>query len=53
MKLSIKIVSLTLAAIFPILLLFSVAFLTRSEFDESFVGALDDKLDRLYSIEEK
>ena len=53
MKLSIKIVSLTLAAIFPILLLFSVAFLTRSEFDESFVGALDDKLDRLYSIEEE
>ena len=53
MKLSIKIVSLTLVAIFPILLLFSVAFLTKSEFDESFVGALDDKLDRLYSIEEE
>lgn len=53
MKLSIKIISLTLAVLMPLIMLFSVAFIAKSEYDESFVASLDDKLDRLYSIDEK
>lgn len=50
-KLTLKIVTAILLIISPFLILFSVAFLSSAEFSESFVGALDDKLDRLYSIE--
>ena len=53
MKLGIKIVSLTLAVLMPLIILFSVAFIAKSEYDESFVASLDDKLERLYSIDEK
>lgn len=53
LKLTLKITALTLAVILPFVMMFSVAFLTKAEFDESFVGALDEKLDRLYSIEEE
>ena len=50
-KLTIKIISLTLAVIFPFLLIFSVVFFTEPEYDDSFVGILDEKLDRLYGTE--
>ena len=52
MNLTIKIIALTLAALLPFISVFSVAFLFSPEFDGSFAGALDDKLERLYSIEE-
>ena len=52
LKLSIKITALILAVLLPFISVFAVAFLLPAEFDESFVGALDDKLDRLHSIEE-
>jgi len=52
MKLTLKIVALTLLVLIPFLSVFTVAFLLPSEFDGSFVGALDEKLSRLNSIEE-
>ena len=52
-KLTLKIISLTLAVVFPFLLIFSVGFLTKPEYDESFVGILDEKLDKLYSTDEE
>ncbi|MBR5140547.1 MAG: hypothetical protein IKV16_05775 [Clostridia bacterium] len=50
-KLTTKIIAAILLIISPFLIVFSTAFLSSAEFDESFVGALDVKLDRLYSIE--
>ena len=50
-KFAIKTVALILAIVAPFLLMFSVAFLSSPEFDGSYAGALDEKLDRLYSIE--
>ena len=52
-KLTVKIIALLLLIIAPFLMIFSVAFLTEPEFDASFVGAFDEKLERLYSIEEE
>ena len=52
-KLTVKIIALTLLAVLPFLSVFSVAFLLPSQFDESFVGVLDEKLERLSSIEEE
>lgn len=51
-KLTVKIIALTLAVIMPFVAVFAVAFLLPAEFDESFAGALDEKLDRLHSISE-
>ncbi len=53
LKLTVKICALLLVIIMPFFMLFSVAFLFGAEFEDSFVGILDDKLDRLYSIEEE
>lgn len=52
MKLTLKITALLLLLILPFILVLSVAFLLPPEYDETFVGALDEKLERLHSIEE-
>ena len=52
LKLGLKITALLLVCIFPVVTVFSVAFLSSPEFDESFVGALDEKLERLAEIDE-
>ena len=49
---TVKIIALLLAVLTPFVATLSIAFLSDSEFDESFVGALDEKIERLMSIEE-
>ncbi len=52
MKLTLKITALLLFLTLPFILVLSVGFLLSPEYDETFVGALDEKLERLHSIEE-
>ena len=52
LKVSIKIVALILLLVLPFALVFSVAFIMSPEYEDTFVGALDEKLERLHSLRE-
>lgn len=53
MKTTVKIIAAILAVLSPVLLLLTAALCVPPVYEDSFVGALDEKYERLYSIEEE
>ena len=53
MKTMTKIIAAILAVLSPLLLLFAAALSISPVYEDTFVGALDEKYERLYSIEEE